>query len=130
MINDSFSISTTASGAAVFSGSLSFSTPSSVATVFSDSLAFSGLDVLISGVSSLAVCLDCWLRLSKNKKATMIIAKRRMINTGQSTAEIVEQARPLAAMGFDHVIFNVINDFAGSPIAQLGAETLPALAEL
>jgi F420-dependent oxidoreductase-like protein len=50
--------------------------------------------------------------------------------TGQPTAELVEQARPLAAMGFDHVIFNVINDFEGKPIAQLGAETLPALAEL
>ena len=50
--------------------------------------------------------------------------------TGQPTAEIVEQARPLAAMGFDHVIFNVINDYEGTPITQLGAETLPALAEL
>ncbi len=36
----------------------------------------------------------------------------------------------MAAMGFDHVIFNVINDFEGKPIAQLGAETLPAIAEL
>ncbi|MCP4965749.1 MAG: LLM class F420-dependent oxidoreductase [bacterium] len=50
--------------------------------------------------------------------------------TGQSTAEIVEQARPFAAQGFDHVIFNVINDYEGTPITQLGAETLPALAEL
>ncbi|MDX2344259.1 MAG: LLM class F420-dependent oxidoreductase [Acidimicrobiia bacterium] len=50
--------------------------------------------------------------------------------TGQPTAELVEQARPLAAMGFDHAIFNVINDFEGTPIAQLGAEALPALAEL
>jgi F420-dependent oxidoreductase-like protein len=50
--------------------------------------------------------------------------------TGQPTSEIVDQARPLAAMGFDHVIFNVINDHEVTPIEQLGAEAVPALAEL
>lgn len=52
------------------------------------------------------------------------------IYTGQPTAEVVEQARPLAAMGFDHVIFNAVNDYEGTPIEHLGAEVLPALAEL
>lgn len=50
--------------------------------------------------------------------------------TGQSTAEIVDQARPLAELGFDHVIFNVYDDYQGTPVQQLSAEVLPALAEL
>lgn len=50
--------------------------------------------------------------------------------TGQSPSDIVEQARPLAEIGFDHVIFNVYDDYQGSPITRLGAEVLPALADL
>lgn len=52
------------------------------------------------------------------------------IYTGQPVAEIVDQARPLAAMGFDHVIFNVVNDHEVSPIETIGREIIPALAEL
>lgn len=52
------------------------------------------------------------------------------IYTDQSTDDLVEQARPLAAMGFDHVIFNVVNDYEGTPIQHLGEEVLPVLAEL
>lgn len=50
--------------------------------------------------------------------------------TGQPTAEIIEQARPLAALGFDHAIFNVYDDYEGTPIERLGAEVMPALADL
>lgn len=49
---------------------------------------------------------------------------------GQPAAEVIDQARPLAALGFDHVIFNVVDDSVGTPIERLGAEVLPALAEL
>lgn len=53
-----------------------------------------------------------------------------IIYTGQPTAEIVDQARPLAAMGFDHVMFAIPEDHKGTPIEALGAEIVPALAEL
>jgi alkanesulfonate monooxygenase SsuD/methylene tetrahydromethanopterin reductase-like flavin-dependent oxidoreductase (luciferase family) len=50
--------------------------------------------------------------------------------TGQTVGEIIDLARPLAALGFDHVIFNVYDDYQGAPVQRLGAEVLPALAEL
>jgi alkanesulfonate monooxygenase len=50
--------------------------------------------------------------------------------TGQDAAEVIEQATAMAHLGFDHVIFNVIDDYQGSPIETLGTEVLPALAEL
>jgi F420-dependent oxidoreductase-like protein len=50
--------------------------------------------------------------------------------TGQSVTEIVDRARPLAELGFDHVIFNVADDHRGTPVARLGSEVLPVLAEL
>ena len=53
-----------------------------------------------------------------------------IIYTGQPAAEIVDQARPLAAMGFDHVMFSVPEDHKGTPIERLGVEIVPALAEL
>jgi F420-dependent oxidoreductase-like protein len=49
---------------------------------------------------------------------------------GQPTSEIADQARPLAELGFDHVIFNVYDDYQGTPVERLGTEVLPALAEL
>jgi alkanesulfonate monooxygenase SsuD/methylene tetrahydromethanopterin reductase-like flavin-dependent oxidoreductase (luciferase family) len=50
--------------------------------------------------------------------------------TGQPTSEIIKQARPLAEMGFDHVIFNVPGDHEIAPVTRLGVEVAPALAEL
>lgn len=47
--------------------------------------------------------------------------------TGQPAKDIVPLVRPLADLGFDHVIFN---DHLGTPVAHLGAEVVPALAEL
>jgi F420-dependent oxidoreductase-like protein len=50
--------------------------------------------------------------------------------TGQPVAQILDWARPLAQLGFDHVIFNVTDDYQGAPVKQLGTEAIPALAEL
>jgi alkanesulfonate monooxygenase len=50
--------------------------------------------------------------------------------TGQPVSEIIDQARPLAALGFDHVMFNVYDDYQGTPIERLGREVVPALAEM
>lgn len=52
-----------------------------------------------------------------------------LMYAGQPTSELVEQARSLASLGFDHVIFNVIEDYAGERITALGNEVLPAIAE-
>ncbi len=52
------------------------------------------------------------------------------IYTGQSPAEIGATLEPLAELGFDHVIFNVIDDYRGTPIEELGRAVLPVLAEL
>ena len=49
---------------------------------------------------------------------------------GQPAAEVIEEARSLAGLGFDHVIFNVFDDYEGTPIEVLGRDVLPALAEL
>ena len=53
-----------------------------------------------------------------------------LIYTGQSASEMIDQVRPLADMGSDHAIFNVIDDYQGTPIETLGAEVLPAVVEL
>ncbi|MEZ5175105.1 MAG: LLM class F420-dependent oxidoreductase [Acidimicrobiia bacterium] len=50
--------------------------------------------------------------------------------TGQPVAEIVDQVRPLVKIGFDHIIFNVYDDYQGTPVERLGSAVLPALAEL
>lgn len=52
-----------------------------------------------------------------------------LVYTGQPVSEIVAQAKTLSDLGFDHAIFNVIGDFEGTPIAMLGEEVVPALAE-
>jgi alkanesulfonate monooxygenase len=53
-----------------------------------------------------------------------------LIYTGQPANEMIDQIRPLAEMGFDHAIFNVFDDYQGTPIETLGAEVLPVIAEL
>ena len=53
-----------------------------------------------------------------------------ILYTGQAADEIIEQARTLAEIGFDHLFFNVFDDYLGTPLERLGAEVLPALAEL
>ena len=50
--------------------------------------------------------------------------------TGQPVSDLVVQLRPLAELGFDHVIFNVYNDYQGTPVQRLGTEVLPALADM
>ncbi|MCZ7533874.1 MAG: LLM class F420-dependent oxidoreductase [Acidimicrobiia bacterium] len=50
--------------------------------------------------------------------------------TGQPLSEIVEQVKPLAEVGFDHAIFNVYDDYLGTPVERLATEVLPAIAEL
>ena len=36
----------------------------------------------------------------------------------------------MAVLGFDHVIFNVFDDYLGTPVEALGTDVVPALAEL
>jgi F420-dependent oxidoreductase-like protein len=48
----------------------------------------------------------------------------------ETHADIVERCAALAKLGFDHVIFNIPNDFEIEPIEVLGRDVLPALAEL
>lgn len=50
--------------------------------------------------------------------------------TGQPASEIIDQVRPMAELGFDHVTFNVFDDYQGTPVERLGTEVVPALAEL
>ena len=50
--------------------------------------------------------------------------------TGQPASEIIDQVRPMGELGFDHVIFNVFDDYQGTPVERLGAEVVPALAEM
>lgn len=52
-----------------------------------------------------------------------------LIYSGQPASELVAEAKTLSDLGFDHAIFNVMNDFEGTSIAMLGDEVLPALAE-
>ena len=53
-----------------------------------------------------------------------------IVYRGQPAREIVERCRHLASLGFDHVIFNVPADHEITPVAALGAEVVPALADL
>jgi F420-dependent oxidoreductase-like protein len=53
-----------------------------------------------------------------------------VIYTGQPASEVVEQCRGLAAIGADHVIFNVADDHEITPLETLSREVLPALAGL
>jgi F420-dependent oxidoreductase-like protein len=53
-----------------------------------------------------------------------------IIYTGQPAAELVAQCSGLAAVGADHVIFNVANDHEITPLETLSREVLPALADL
>ena len=50
--------------------------------------------------------------------------------SGEAPPEIIERCTALAQLGFDHVIFNIPNDFEIEPIEALGRDVLPALAEL
>jgi hypothetical protein len=43
---------------------------------------------------------------------------------------VVEQCSGLAAIGADHVIFNVADDHQITPLETLSREVLPALADL
>ena len=53
-----------------------------------------------------------------------------VIYTGQPAGEVIERCRHLASLGFDHVIFNVPADHEVKPVAALGKEIVPALADL
>jgi F420-dependent oxidoreductase-like protein len=49
---------------------------------------------------------------------------------GQPASEYVAQCRPLADLGFDHVIVNVADDHTITPVETFSREVAPALAEL
>lgn len=49
---------------------------------------------------------------------------------GQPARDFVAQCRPLADLGFDHVIVNVADDHTITPVETFGREIVPALAEL
>jgi F420-dependent oxidoreductase-like protein len=48
----------------------------------------------------------------------------------QSPGQVIDQCATLAALGFDHAIFNIAADHEITPIERLGQEVLPALAAL
>lgn len=48
----------------------------------------------------------------------------------ESAQQIVERCAALAEIGFDHAIFRVTDDFEIAPVEMIGAEVIPALAEI
>jgi hypothetical protein len=66
-----------------------------------------------------------YTRIEKTALSTAYLAPDRM-----SAADIIQQCRALAEMGFQHVIFNMPNVHEIKPLEIFGREIIPALAEV
>ncbi|MFX0114547.1 MAG: TIGR03560 family F420-dependent LLM class oxidoreductase [Candidatus Hodarchaeota archaeon] len=58
-----------------------------------------------------------------------VVTYTKLASDGQNPTEVIELCRHLADLGFQHVIFNIVNDYEVEPIEIMGEEIIPSIIE-